>query len=392
MANNTLTALLPLIMGRALPTLRETCWMPRLVNSDLAAEEVKEIGDTIDVYLPAAVTARAVTPAATSPTLTGVTPSKVAISLNQWYEAPFHLTDKELGEIAAKKNFIPMQAIEAMKALANNVNSYLLGLYKGVYGYAGTAGTTPFATTAAGAIDARKVLGRQLCPKDNRRGVLNADAEANALGLATFVDAEKRGDGGKSKAEGEIGRVYGIDWYMEDQTPTHTAGTITTGLASKSATAYAVGVSSIVATTAASTGACALLEGDILLFAGDTQTYTLTAAATQASAASDVTLNFSPPLKVAIASATPGVAITVKASHVVNQVFHRDAYAFANRPLQQTASMSEGLAAIFPVTDPVTGLSIRLELCRRHKAWEWVFDVLYGAKLVRPELATRLAG
>jgi hypothetical protein len=73
-------------------------------------------------------------------------------------------------------------------------------------------------------------------------------------------------------------------------------------------------------------------------------------------------------------------------------VFHRDAFAFANRPLQQKGQLEEGLAAIFPVTDPKTGLSLRLELSRRHKAWEWSFDILYGGELVRPEMATRLAG
>src|SRR5690606_27985853 len=114
--------------------------------------------------------------------------------------------------------------------------------------------------------------------------------------------------------------------------PTHTAGTITTGLATKAATVQALGDKTIVCTTAAATGACALKKGDIITFAGDTQTYVLTDDATQSSAASDVTLNIEPGLKKALAG---GEAVTVKASHVVNLGFHRDAFALAMRPLAQ---------------------------------------------------------
>lgn len=177
---------------------------------------------------------------------------------------------------------------------------------------------------------------------------------------------------------------------MDQNVPTHTAGSITTGLICKAATAVAVGVTSLVATTAASTGACALVVGDIITFAGDAQTYVITEAATQASAATDVTIKFLPALKVA---KTGSEAITVKASHVVNMAFHRDAIAFANRPLQQNASMINQLGSIsMSDVDPVSGLTLRLEVTREHKRIRFSYDILYGGVLVRPELACRLAG
>lgn len=389
--SNSLTNIQPKILARGLMTLRELAIMPRIVNSDLSAKAAEK-GASIDVPIPSAVTATDVTPAATPPALVDTTPSKVVVNLNNWKEARFHLSDQDLGNIEANDHFLPMQTQEAVRALANAINLSVLQQYKGIYGYAGTAGTTPFVSTAQAAVDARQVLNEQLAPRSDRRGVLNGDAESNALLLGPFADASQTGEN-MVKIDGILGRKYGVDWYADDQVLTHTAGTITTGLASKSATAYAVGVETIVATTAASTGACALVEGDIIEFAGDSQTYTLTAAATQASAASDVTLTFSPPLKVAIASATPGVAITRKASHVVNMVFHRDAFALAMRPLASARPAGgEGLANITTLTDPQTGISMRLELSRQHKAWVWSFDVLWGVKLVRAALATRLAG
>lgn len=387
MSANTLTAIMPQLLARGLMSLREQAIMPRLVNGDYSSEAAQK-GDTIDVPIPTAVAVRAVTPANTPPALVDSTPAKVPIALDQWYEAPFYLTDNELAQIDRNRHYIPMQVSEAIRSLANQVNSHVFSKYKGVYGYVGTAGTTPFGSDASAAINARKVLNQQLCPRANRRAVIDFSAEAQALALASFANFEQSGDPAV-KIEGELGRKYGFDWYTDDVVPTHTAGTITTGLISKASTAYAVGVKTILATTAASTGACALLVGDIITFAGDSQTYVLTAAATQPTAATDVTLSFEPGLKVAHVGSE---AVSVKASHVVNLAFHRDAFALAMRPLAgSTSDLSLG-SQISSLTDPQTGITLRLEVSRRHKAVEWSFDALWGAALVRAPLACRIAG
>lgn len=386
--SNSLTNIQPKILARGLMTLRELAIMPRIVNSDLSAQAAEK-GASIDVPIPSAVTATDVTPAATPPALVDTTPSKVVVNLSNWKEARFHLSDQDLGNIDANAHFLPMQTQEAVRALANAINLSVLQEYKGVYGFAGAAGTTPFATTAAAAVEARQILNEQLAPRSDRRGILNGDAESNALLLGPFADASQTGEN-MVKIDGVLGRKYGVDWYADDQILTHTAGTITTGLIAKASTAQAAGLETIVGHTAASTGACALVVGDIIEIAGQSGTYTLTAVATQASANSDVNLAISPPLRVALVGSE---AITVKASHVVNMVFHRDAFALAMRPLASARpSGGEGLANITTLTDPQTGISMRLELSRQHKAWVWSFDVLWGVKLVRAALATRLAG
>lgn len=390
---NTLTALMPKILARGLMSLREMCMMPRLVNSDYSTDAAK-FGSTIDVPVPTVQSASDVTPSQVPPAPASKAMTTVQIPLDKWKKTEFHLTDKELGEIDRNQSFYPMQAAEAIRALANQVNSDIFANYKGVYGYTGTAGTTPFAigsgNFAAPPTDAtnlRKVLNQQVCPLGNRRAVLDFSAGANALSLPAFSNVQDAGDSGP-KILGSMGRKFGIEWYEDDIVPTHTAGTITTGLIAKAATAQAAGLTTIVATTAASTGACALKTGDIILFAGDTQTYTLTADATQASAASDVNISISPAKKVALVGSE---AITVKASHVVNLGFHRDAFAFANRPLSDLGMFTGG-SQITQLSDPVTGISIALEVSRQHHQTVWEFSMLYGSKLVRPELAARLAG
>jgi hypothetical protein len=381
--SNDLSVLAPKLLAQGLMALRSTNVMPMLVNSDYSMAYAEK-GLVVTVPIPSAVAAQDVSPANTPPSTADVMPTQALVTLDQWKEAPFYLTDKDLQQ--ADSGVIPMQASEAVKSLADAVNAYIMTLYKGIYGYYGTAGTTPFQSDTTAATGIRKILNKQLAPMGDRRVVLDPDAEANALNLRAFQDASWNMTPAGIQ-EGQIVRKLGFDWFMDQQAPYHTAGTITTGLIAKAATAQAVGDTTIVCTTAASSGACALLVGDIVTFAGSTQTYTLTAAATQASASTDVTLNISPPLKTALVGSE---AVAVKASHAVNLAFHRDAIAFATRPL---VDQMDGLGNIInTATDPVSGLALRLEISREHKRTRFSYDILYGATLVRADLAARLAG
>ena len=47
---------------------------------------------------------------------------------------------------------------------------------------------------------------------------------------------------------------------------------------------------------------------------------------------------------------------------------------------------------IVTMTDPQTGLSMRLEVYRQYKQVVYELDALWGVELIRPELATRIAG
>jgi len=141
-----------------------------------------------------------------------------------------------------------------------------------------------------------------------------------------------------------------------------------------------------VCTTAASTGAIAFLEGDIITIDGDTQTYVITADVTEASASTDFTIAIEPGLKVATAGSE---ALTFDdASGVVNMMIHRDAIALATRPL---ADADMGLGAIsMSDVDPVSGLALRVEVTRQHKQTRFSYDMLWGTGLVRRGSACRL--
>lgn len=375
---NTLTTVMPKLLAQGLMALRQNCVMPRLVNHEYDAMAGSK-GSSIDVPIPSAITAVAVTPANTAPSTADVTTDKVTISLDQWYEAPFYMTDKDMQEVMA--GVIPMQASEAVKAIANQINSYILSFYTEVYGFAGTAGTTPFATDLAAAQAARRVLGQQLAPTNDRRIVLDPLAEEKALGNRAIQDASWRNDGGASLREGQIGRSLGFDWFMDQAIPTHTAGTAA-GATTNSA-GYAVGVKTV---TLASAGTGTILVGDVITFAGQTQTYRVVTG--DADVSNGGTVTFEPGLAAAIPASN--TAITLKASHTVNLAFQRDWFAFATRPFADADA--SGLGKFVSMVDPVSGLALRLEVTREHKRTRWSFDALYGGKPVRNALACRIAG
>lgn len=384
---NVFTSIIPKIIAMGLMTLRETCLMPQLVKSDFA-NEVRKEGDTIDFPLPAPQTVSDVSPSNTPPAPAAKTVTTVPLALDKWKHTDFFLTDKEVSEIDSN-GFRGMQIQEAARSLANQVNADILAEYKGVFGFVGTAGTTPFATTTAAATDARKVLAAQLCPKPMRRGILNADAEANALSLAAFQDVDKAGDN-SVKLEGEIGRKFGIDWYMEDATPTHTSTVFTAGAVTANGV-NAVGAGSTdngrtgTVSIAKATNASPLVKGDIITIAGDSQTYTVLADVNLI--VGNTTVSIAPALKKATAG---GEVVSLKATHVVNLVFRPEAFAFANRPAD--GSMFTGGNQFGQITDPKTGITLALEVSRQHKQTVWDFSILYGVKLIRPELACRIAG
>jgi hypothetical protein len=376
---NTLTTVIPTILAQGLLALRNACVMPRLVNTDYSAD-AKQKGDTIDVPIPSAVTVADVDPGPYANDPTGSVPTKAQIPLSYWREAAFFLTDQDIAKAIA--GIIPMQASEAIAALADDVNAKIFALYAKIYGYAGTAGTTPFASDISAATAVRKVLSQQKAPIGQRSMVLDVDAEANALGLRAFQDASFRGDQA-GITEGQVGRKLGFDFFSDQAVPTHTAGTAS-GATTNSA-GYALGVKTI---TLASAGTGTILVGDVITFAGDTQTYTVTAGDTDVSGGG--TVSFEPGLKVAIA--TSPAAITVKASHVVNLGFHRDCFALAVRTLDGGAITDSDRQSMMTAVDPVSRLALRLEVRREHKRVRWSYDILYGVGCVRPELGCRLAG
>lgn len=382
MANN-ITNVLPRLLAMGLRALRQSAVMPRLVNRSfdtLAAQK----GNVINVPIPSAISARAITPSVTMNSNVDSAPTVANVTLDFWYEAPFQLSDNDL--ISADSGVVPMQASEAIKSLANAVDQYILGKTTGIYGFTGTGGTAPFNASLTAAVNARKILGRQLAPLDDRRVVIDPNAEANLLLNSQVLQWDQRGDTG-GIIEGTIGRKLGMDWFVDQNVQSFTPGTGWCSGNIASTVGGAVGDTTLNIINATASGS--IKVGDIFWLTADTSnayTYAVTAAAT-ISATVQVAISFTPALKTTVA--TGATLVVASGTRVCNLAFHRDAFAWASRPLQDIDGVSSNMMS---VADPVSGLVLRLEVSRQYKQTTFSYDILGGGNLVRPELACVIAG
>ena len=378
---NTISAILPVILAQGASALRQNALMAQLINRDLQTIAQRK-GNVVNVPIPSAIAARAVTPAVAFAANVDSSPTSFPVTLDQWYEAPIQLSDSDEANIDPML-FITMQATEAIKSLGNNVDSYILGKHTGFFAYCGTMGTTPFNGSLTVAASAKKLLSINLAPINDRRFVIDPSAEANLLVNQEVLQTQMRGDTGGIIA-GTIGTKLGFDFYMNQNVTTFTPGTgWVTGFALSTVSA-AAGDTTLNLINASASGT--ILVGDLFSIGGGSSQYAVTKTATS-SATVAVLISFYPPLR---AAASVAVAITVVATaYTVNLAFHRDAWAFASRPLSGVFQSGNVFQA---PTDPISGIALRLELSRQYKQETLSYDVLYGANVIRPQLGCKVFG
>ena len=377
MANsNTLTEVIPKLLAQGMLALRQYAVLPRYVNrgfETLAGEK----GSSIDVPIPSAITAVAVSPSFVAPDDVGTVPTKISVALDQWWEAPFFLSDKDMLE--AMSGTIPMQASEAVKSIANKIDALLIAKAESVfYNVAGVAGVTPFANDISEFLAADQLLNDALAPPDNRFMAISSRAKANAMGLRQFTDASYRGDT-QGILKNEIGEKYGAFWFMDQNLTRHTSGTWTNA-------GTTTGTNAAGATTVNLTGGTgSILAGDKIYFTDyETEQYTVVSATGTAPTTAIVVT----PALITAKSATE--VVNVNASHRQNIMFHRDALCLASRPFAGSDPM--GLGFYQSAVDPVSGLALRLEVSRQHKRTRFSYDILCGVGAPRPQFGAIIMG
>lgn len=383
MANN-INDLLPQLVAQALMTLRPMLVIPRLINNDYADIGASR-GDTINIPIPQAISVQDVVPSNTPPVTADITDNTVPLKLDFWKEASFHLSHKELA-IVDQGIALPMRAEEAVKSLAEQVNSDIIAEYKRVYQATGTPGTTPFASSMTAATKAKSILTKQGSRSTDRRIVLNSEATENALELAKFSDTSQSGDPNVI-GEGVLGRKLGFDWYEQPAMPSHTAGTPGGSLTINGA--HSVDASSI---SVANSGTGNIVAGDIFTIAGHDQQYVVTSDVTWAAIGNE-TVVISPSLKAALSGGEAITVVGAGTTYDISLAFHKNALAFASRRLDEPSIEGMNIQGMMSsMADPMTGIVLRAEITHEHKRWRWSFDILYGVRCVRPELAVRILG
>jgi hypothetical protein len=339
----------------------------------------KARGDTIQIRRPATFVATAA-PAQDSDLSTEM----VSITLDQWDEVKFSLTDKDLSLTAPQ--IITDHIRPAAVALADKIDLALASLYRDIPWV--VAQTASPALSDIGA--ARKIMFDNKVPlrdQTNLHFMIDGATELAYIN-ALAAPGQQANTQDPSLREGSIGRLYGFDVWANQNTPVHTSGVAAdaTGAVDSGTTGYAKGATAM--HVDGLTSGATLKRGDTFAITGDPQRYVLTADGTNETTG-DIDIAFAPPLKQAVAEDVVVTFTLTGAAKGQNLAFHRNAFALATAPL---STMGNELGARIAVaTDPITNISLRSRLfyVGDESKVKVALDVLYGFKTLDPNLAVR---
>lgn len=364
------TLLTPSVIAReALVALENNLVMAGLVHRDFS-NEFQKVGDTITVRKPANFTAQEFS---STISLQDATETGVAVTLNKHLDVSFAITAKEM--TLKLKDFSEQFLNPAMAAIAQKVDGYLTGLYADIPDNSAVSGTPAISDIAA--LD--KVLNLNKAPQGNRSLVLDPTTKAKYIVLDAILHAEKSGST-EALRNASMGQVLSFQGYMDQNIASHTKGTLAASTGALAIASADAGDTTVTIAATACSGT--LKKGDIITIADIAGSYVVTADATAAS--NSIEVDIYPGLAAAVSSK----AVTVKASHVANLAFHKNAFALVTRPLE--IPMGAAKAEVINYR----GLSVRAVYGydMTYKKDIVSLDILCGVKTLTPELAVRFLG
>lgn len=312
-------------------------------------------------------------------------PSSVNITLNQWKEVKFALTDKELNY--TQEQIIADHIRPAAVALADNIDQALIAQVKYFPWFTSIDSTPDIADLTA----LRKALFNNKVPMDDLHLMVDGTMEANLLALAAFSQYQGAGDAGvNTQMRGALGTKFGMETFSNQNVVSFLSGTCAdaVGAIDSGSTGYTKGATTLHIDSVTSGGTAK--AGDILSITGDTQQYVITADVTFTAGEADVTI--APAL---VQDVAEDVVATVlqpggnAASKVQNFAFHRNCMALAMAPLSTLANQLG--AKVESVIDPITGLSLRSRMYYDGDNSKVIvaLDVLYGVQILDYNMGVR---
>lgn len=333
-------------------------------------------GDVINIRRPTSFTVNDA-PA----TATDLAPDTVALTLNQWREVKFQLTDKEL--TISEDRIISDHIRPAAVALADDIDTKLAALYKDIPWFEAVA--APMAVSDF--TNAHQTMFDNKVPQ-NDGGIsmmLDGQMQNEALQLSAFTQQQGAGDQGvQSQMRGTLGTKFGMEVFANQNVQSHTRGTASVTAVLTNGTP-ALGANELDLDASSLTGT--VVPGDTFVIAGNTQRYAITNTVTASSNAM-AAVQFVPGLA---AAPGDGAAITLTLVTGTNGIaFHKNAFALAMAPLSEMGN--ELGAKIATVNDPITNLAIRSRLFYIGDSSKVVvaLDVLFGVKTLDPNLAVNM--
>jgi len=384
MAENTISSIVPDIYEALDVVSRELTGLIPAVTMNASAERAG-INQNIVVDVEPAGNVSNITPAMTVPDPTGQTSGSTVIQITKSRAAEFGFIGDDQKKLNTGPGYLSVRAnkiAQAIRAVANEVESDLAGLQATFSRAYGTAGTTPFGTANdyTDASNVLKILKDNGSPQSDNQLVINTAAGANFIGKQSAVNSAGTDS---MLRQGVLLDLAGMPLRESAQIADFTAGTGSSATTDDSG--YAVGATVL---TLASAGTGTLLAGDVVTFAGDSNKYVITSGDADVSGGGTITLA-APGLRVAMSAATK--AITVVASSARNMAFNRSALVLAARA---PARPEEGDMAedVIVITDPRSGLSMEFAMYKGYRKVRYEVGLAWGVKNIKPEHTALLLG
>lgn len=344
-----------------------------------------------------------------------VTEGTETFTIDQQKGVDFQFTSKELtlniGELSERV------IRPAMIQLANQVDQDVLGLYKYVYNWVGTPGTT--LGSFAGFAKAPERLDLTAVPNDARVSCLSPTDHWGVAAAQTALYMQAMAT--QAYRKGQIGTIGGVDTYMTQNIPTHTVGPLggaplvnganqNVTYATAKATESVPGTQSLITDGWTAAAASRVKQGDVFTIANVYAVNPVTKAklpflqqfVVMADGSSDgtgaLTLTIAPAIITSGAFQTVDSAPadnaaltflgTASTGYAQNMVFHRNAFGLVVAPLERPPG------AVDVARESYKGLSVRVipYYDGTNDVSKWRLDILYGIKAIDPRLATRLSG
>lgn len=293
----------------------------------------------------------------------------------------------------------------AITAICNKIDNRIFQVaYPQVYQAVGTPGTVP--TTINTYLAAKTVLDNAAAPMDEARYMVTNSEMQTTLIPATSVLFNPSGPIGEQFKKGQYGKnVLGFDWYVDQNTPTHTFGTYagTPAIDGAGQTGSSILTKNFSSTT--------LKYGDTFTIAGvyavnpqsrqstgQLQKFSVMNNPSVTDTGGAITIQISPEIiasgQFQTVDSTPADSALLTFTGTTGKVtpvglaFHKDAITLATAELELPRGVHEAARA----SDPDSGVSIRIVTAYdiRDNNMYTRMECLAGIAVLRPELCTRV--
>lgn len=381
---NTITNLIPIIHEALDVVSRELTGIISAVTLDANAESVAK-GQT--VYSPTTPVSSQgdIAPAMVVTAAADQVISTKSIVIDNHKVAGFNWTAEEAFSVGSMfAGIVQDQIAQCFRVHVNAIESALAVAAKNGASRAigTTAGTAPILADFAGA---KKILDDNGAPQSNRSVILDTTAGAALRGIANLYKVNEGGDSALLR-QGVLGDLYGFGIRESAGVIPVAAGTLSG--ASTASGALTVGQTTLTLKTTTGTGA--VVAGDIITLANDTNKYVVVST-NQAGAnpGTGETITIAAP-GIRVAQSAAERAITVFAASTRNIAMSRNAVVLATRlPKFQAEDDAPNRYAI---TDPRTGISFEITRWPGQRMLKYEVAIAYGMAVVKPEHLAIIVG